>query len=217
MARCRPSIFRNHQSFTQRDNSQNYDSDPDPNHKLQLVRIMQFFTQFFFKMTSFTLKWPYMAWWERIEYHHFLKSKFVVSVKNSAFFQVNEILIGNSDTTKNFIFMKFSWLPPSPRDSREFSISHNVFLKSPLSPWNDLKWPLLIITQNNLRSRKITLKWPRLQNQLKKQQKSIFSEKKIQNRPETGIIVQFLAQSLFRLFSFWEKYPAKLKCITELT
>ena len=52
--------------------------------------------------------------WKRMEYHHFLKSKFVVSVKNSAFFQVNEILIGNSDTTKNFIFMKFSWLPPSP-------------------------------------------------------------------------------------------------------
>ena len=52
--------------------------------------------------------------WEKMEYQHFLKSKFVVSVKNSAFFQVNEILIGNSDTTKNFIFMKFSWLPPSP-------------------------------------------------------------------------------------------------------
>ena len=28
--------------------------------------------------------------------------------------KVNEILIGNSETTKNFIFIKFSWLPPSP-------------------------------------------------------------------------------------------------------
>ena len=56
--------------------------------------------------------------WEKMEYHHFLKSKFVVSVKNSAFFQVNEILIGNSETTKNFIFMKFSWLPPSPKSSK---------------------------------------------------------------------------------------------------
>ena len=52
-----------------------------------------------------------------MEYHHFLKSKFVVSVKNSAFFQVNEILIGNSETTKNFIFMKICFMKSSPTKS----------------------------------------------------------------------------------------------------